>query len=334
MLPRHQEGKTVPDTVTLQDVKSAHALVQKHLVRTPLVYSPEFSEAVGSEVYLKLESFQHTHAFKVRGALNKVASLSRAERERGVIAASSGNHAAGVAFAAALLGVQATVVMPTRAPAPKIELAKHYGAQVLLHGETYDDALAHARTLAAEQGKALVPSFDDLKVIAGQGTIALEVLDDLPDVDLFVAPIGGGGLVSGLTVTLSELGHPARVIGVEAEGAPKMLESMRARQRIKLPRIQTIADGIAVQEPGRLNFEFVQRFENQILIVTDAQIFEAMARMLLDVRVVVEPAAAAPVAALLFDERLQNLGQTVCCVITGSNISQDLLKQVVQGKLW
>jgi len=323
----------VPDTVTLQDVKSAHALVQKYLVKTPLVYSPEFSEATGSNVHLKLETFQRTHAFKARGALNKVSSLSPAERDRGVIAASSGNHALGVAFASALLGVRATVVMPTRAPAIKIELAKHYGAQVLLHGETYDDALAYARTLAIEQGKALLPSFDDLKVIAGQGTIALEVLDDLPDVDLFVAPIGGGGLVSGLTVTLSELGHPARVIGVEAEGAPKMLESMRAGQRLKLPHIQTIADGIAVQEPGKLNFEFVQRFGNEILTVDDAQIFEAMSRMLHDVRVVVEPAAAAPVAALLFDESLQNLGQTICCVITGGNISQELLKQVVQGQL-
>ena len=322
----------MPDTITLQDVEAANALVQKHLSRTPLVYSPEFSQAAGSDIYFKLESFQRTHAFKARGALNKVSSLSQSERDKGVIAASSGNHALGVAFSSALLGVEATVVMPTRAPAPKIELAKRYGAQVLLHGQTYDDALAHARTLAAEQGKALLPSFDDLKVIAGQGTIALEVLEDLPDVELFIAPIGGGGLVAGLSVALAELRHPARVIGIEAEGSPNMLESVRAGKLVKLAHIQTIADGIAVQQPGKLNFEFVRRFGNEILTVSDAQIFEAMGRMLFDVRAVVEPAAAAAPAALLFAESLQDLGQTICCVITGGNISPQLLQQVAQGE--
>lgn len=322
----------MPDTVALEDVKSAHTIVQKHLLRTPLVYSPEFSEAVGSEIYFKLESFQRTHAFKARGALNKVSSLSQNQRDRGVMAASSGNHALGVAFSSALLGVEATVVMPTRAPVPKIELAKHYGAKVLLYGDTYDDALAHAQTLAEEQGKELLPSFDDLKVVAGQGTVALEVLDVLPDVDLFLAPIGGGGLISGLSVTLDGLDNDAQVIGVEAEGSPNMLESVRAGRRTKLPHIQTIADGIAVQQPGQLNFEFVQRYENTILTVNDDQIFEGMVRMLYDMRVVVEPAAAAPVAAVLFDESLHNLGKIICCVITGGNISPELLQQVVAGK--
>jgi threonine dehydratase len=322
----------VPDQITLDDVNTALALVQKHLITTPLVYSPEFSEAVGGEVYFKLESFQRTHAFKARGALNKVSSLSQTQRNRGVIAASSGNHALGVAFSSALLGVEATVVMPTRAPAPKIELAKRYGAEVLLHGDTYDDALARAQTLAEEQGKELLPSFDDLKVIAGQGTIALEVLDVLPDADLFLVPIGGGGLISGLSVALDGLGNDAEVIGVEAEGSPNMLESVRAGRRTKLPHIQTIADGIAVQQPGQLNFEYVQRYENTILTVDDDQIFEGMVRMLFDVRVVVEPAAAAPVAALLFDESLHNLGKIICCVITGGNISPELLQKVVAGK--
>ena len=322
----------MPNTITIQDVESARLLVQKHLVTTPLVHSPEFSEAVGSDVYFKLESFQLTHAFKARGALYKVSSLTQAEKEKGVIAASSGNHALGVAFSSALLGIEATVVMPTGAPATKIEQARRYGAEVLLHGETYDDALAHAQTLAREHGKALLSSFDDPKVIAGQGTIALEVLDSLPDVDVFVAPIGGGGLVSGLVFTLHELQHPARVIGVEAAGAPKMLESLRAGERIKLPRIETIADGIAVQQPGALNFDFVRRYVKEILTVTDAQIYEAMGRMLYDVRVVVEPAAAAPVAALLFDETLHNLDQTICCIITGGNISHTLLQRVAEGR--
>ena len=322
----------MPAIITLQDVERARSLVRKHLVTTPLVHSPEFSEACGSAIYFKLESFQHTHAFKVRGALNKVASLSMAECQRGVIAASSGNHALGVAYASRLLGVEATVVMPTSAPPTKIELAKGYGAKVVLHGQTYDDAFAHAQELAAGQGKALAPSFDDLKVIAGQGTIVLEVLEALPDVDILLAPIGGGGLVSGLAFTLAELGHPARVVGVEAEGAPKMLESIRAGKRIKLSHVETIADGIAIQQPGELNFDFVRRYVKDILTVSDEHIYQALARMLFDMKVVVEPAAAAPVAALLFDESLRNLRKTICCVITGGNISRALLQRVAQGQ--
>jgi threonine dehydratase len=323
----------MPEEITIKDIEAARGVVQKHLLVTPLVYSPEFSKATGNHVYFKLEGFQHTHAFKARGALNKVASLSKAEQKRGVIAASSGNHALGVAFSSALLNIEATVVMPIRAPAIKIDQARRYGAQVLLHGETYDEALERARLLSAEMGKVLLPSFDDPKVIAGQGTIALEVLDLLPDVDLFIGPIGGGGLVSGLAIALSGLKHKARVIGVEAEGSPSMLESVKAGERLKLPHIKTIADGIAVQQPGKLNFDIVRRMVKEILIVDDEQIFEGMVRMLWDLRVVAEPAAAAAPAALLFNESLHNLGQTVCCIITGSNISPALLQQVVQGRL-
>ena len=322
----------MPDLITLRDVESALSLVRKYLVTTPLVHSPEFSDACGSSIYFKLECFQRTHAFKARGALNKVSHLSTAERQRGVIAASSGNHALGVAYSAKLLDVEATVVMPTSAPSIKIELAKSFGANVLLHGKTYDDAFTHAQELAAQQGKVLLPSFDDLQVIAGQGTIALEVLEVLPKTDIFLAPIGGGGLVSGLAVTLAELEHPARVIGVEAEGAPKMLASLRAGKRTKLPCIETFADGIAVQQPGELNFDIVRRHVKDILTVSDGQICEAMARMLYDMRVVIEPAAAAPVAALLFNESLRNLGKTICCVITGGNVSKALLQRVVQGE--
>ena len=316
--------------ITLQDIQAARGLVQKHLLRTPLVYSPEFSAASGNQVYFKLECFQRTHAFKARGALNKVASLSQEEKERGVIAASSGNHALGVAYASRLLGIQASVVMPVRAPATKVEQAKAFGATVILHGETYDDALAHARLLAQEGGKVILPSFDDLKVIAGQGTIALEVLEDLPDVALFLGPIGGGGLVSGLSVALDELKHPARVVGVEAEGAPCMLASLQAGERLKLPKIKTIADGIAVQQPGVLNFDFVRRYGVEVLTVSDDQIFMGMVRMLGEMRLAVEPAAAAAPAALLFDDRLIGKGLNVCCIISGGNISQAMLEQVVK----
>lgn len=318
------------ETITIEDVESARTLVKQYLITTPLVYSPEFSEATGNQVYFKLENFQKTHAFKARGALNRISCLSKAERSRGVIAASSGNHALGVAFSSALLGIDATVVMPTRAPTTKIDQARRYGAKVLLHGETYDDALDQARILSMETGKVLLSSFDDLKIITGQGTIALEVIDVLPDVDMFIGPIGGGGLISGLLVTLFELQHPAWVVGVQAEGAPSMLESVRAGRRVKLAHVETIADGISVQQPGELNFGFVQRYLKNIVTVDDQQIFEGMVRMLWDMHVIVEPAAAAAPAALLFKDELKNLGKTVCCIITGGNISKALLQQVVQ----
>ena len=321
----------MPESIDLRQIEEASGLVKKFLVKTPLVYSPEFSQASGNEVYFKLESFQRTHAFKARGALNQVAGLSEAERERGVIAASSGNHALGVAYASALLGIKAKVVMPLLAPLTKVDLARQYGAQVILHGETYDDALTYARQLAEESGMAVLPSFDDLKVIAGQGTIAVEVLEALPDVDLLLAPIGGGGLVSGLAIALDEIRHPAELVGVEAEGAPSMLASLQAGERVKLPQIKTIADGIAVQEPGRLTFEFVRRYAPEVITVSEEHIFEGMVRMLWDMRVVVEPAAAAAPAALLLHEGLREKGLKVCCIISGGNISQALLEQVVSG---
>jgi threonine dehydratase len=316
------------EQLSIQDVENAYTLIRKNLIKTPLVFSPEFSEATGNEIYFKLENFQITHAFKSRGAINKVNSLTDFERKRGVIAASSGNHALGVAYASSLLDIQAYVVMPSRAPKSKIDLAKKYGAKVLLHGETYDDALDKARSLAEEQGKTLLPSFDDLMVIAGQGTIVLEVLDENPDWDYFIGPIGGGGLVSGLGFTLHELGHCAQIIGVEAFGCSSMLESIKKGKRIKLAHIDTIADGIAVQQPGKINFGFVQRYVKDIFTVTEEQIFDGMVRMLKDVQVVIEPAAAAAPASLLFHNQLHGLGKKICCIVSGGNISSALFKQV------
>lgn len=319
----------MPETTTIENIEAAVDLAKKYLIKTPLVYSPEFSEATGNDVYFKLESLQRTHAFKARGALNRVASLSSRQREHGVIAASSGNHALGVAYASSVMGGRATVVMPVGAPATKVDLAKRYGARVILHGHTYDDALAHATRLAREQKMALLPSFDDDKVIAGQGTIALEVIDELPDVGLFVVPIGGGGLISGLAVALDSVDHPAKLVGVEAEGAASMLLSLRAGERVKIAEIETIADGIAVQQPGRRNLALVQHYAPDVITVSDDQILDGMARMLRDMRIVVEPAAAAAPAALLFHKALQNRDLRVCCVVSGANISQEVLERTI-----
>jgi len=206
-----------------------------------------------------LENFQHTHAFKVRGALNKVFNLTEPERGRGVIAASSVNHALGVAYSSAMIGLELTVVMPRLASEIKINLAKKYGARVILHGNTYDDAYIHARDIASEFGKILMPSFDDLKIITGQSMIAMEVLDDLQYVNLFLVPIGGGGLVLGTLIALSLLDYNATTVGVVAVCAASMLESIRAGRKVNLSHIETIADGIAVQELGSLNYDIINR---------------------------------------------------------------------------
>lgn len=319
------------DNITLQEIESAQKLVHQYLIKTPLIYNHELSEATGNKIFLKLENFQYTHSFKVRGSLNKVFNLSQSERECGVIAASSGNHALGVAYSSRLFGLETTVIMPSRAPQAKINLAKKYGAKVVLHGDTYDDALIEAQKIANDCGKVLLPSFNDLKIIAGQSTIALEVLENLPDVQYFLAPIGGGGLASGLLTALNLVGHNASVIGIEAEGAASMLESIRGHKRVKLPRIETIADGIAVQEPGAITYEIVKAHIKDIITVTDNQILDAMRCLLLDVGIVVEPAAAASVAALLFSNLFHNLGKTICCVITGGNVSRSLFQKVVAG---
>jgi threonine dehydratase len=318
------------ETATIEHIEAARELVRRHLVETPLVHNREFSEASGNEVFFKLENLQRTHAFKARGALNKVAALTAAERERGVIAASSGNHALGVAYASSLLGGTAVVVMPEAAPPTKVGLAQRYGAKVILHGRTYDDALDHARRLADTRAMTLLPSFDDAKVIAGQATITLEVLEALPDVELILVPIGGGGLISGAALALGEVGHQAALVGVEAEGAACMLASLQAGERVKLPHIETVADGIAVQQPGELNFEVVRRCGPEVVTVDDDQILAAMARLLWDVGIVVEPAAAAAPAALLFHERLRQRGLKVCCVVSGGNVSQALLETIVR----
>lgn len=318
--------------ITLREIEAAHHMVKSQLVETPLVYSPEFSSSTGNEVFFKLENFQITRSFKARGALNKISSLSATERARGVVAASSGNHALGVAFACTLQGIEACVVMPHNAPEPKIKKAHTYGADVLLHGESYDDALAHAHILAAEHGYTLLPSFDDPRIVAGQGTIALEVLDRLPQLDLIVAPIGGGGLVSGLALALAYLDHPARVMGVEAASAACMTASLHTGRPTRLPQARTIADGIAVQQPGALNFEIVRRHVSEIHLVEDLAIFESMRLMVDTLGLIAEPAAAAAPAALLHNPALHGKKLTICVVITGGNIASQLFRQVANAE--
>ena len=328
-------ARTVSDSdlaklpVTLEHVTQAASRIREHIVETPIVHSTELSETTGNEVFLKLENFQVTHSFKARGALNRILTVSARERDKGVIAASSGNHGLGIAYASSLLGVSAIIVVPIGAPDKKLDQIRRFEAEVVRHGDTYDEALIEARRLARETGRTPLPSFDDGMIIAGQGTIGLEILEDLPAVDMVIVPVGGGGLIAGLAVAFCGSGHSASLIGVQAEGAASMHASLDAGERLKLPQIGTIADGIAVQQPGKLTFQIVSSLVSAVVAISDVQIHAAMRTLLWKVGVVAEPAAAAPVAALLARDRFQGRGKTICCVITGGNISDEMLTQLI-----
>jgi len=309
---------------TLEDVRRADAVIRPEALHTPLVYSERLSDRLHAEVYLKLEGFQRTGAFKFRGALNAVRQLGR-DLERGLVTASSGNHALGMALAARLAGVPATVVMPTTAPAAKQARARAYGARVILHGTVYDHAYAHALALAREQDLAFIPSFDHPLIIAGQGTIALEVLATASGLDLLVVPVGGGGLLAGTLVAAA----PVEVVGVQAEGADSMVRSLAAGSLTSLESAHTVADGIATLRPGGLTFAIASRARVRVVTVGDGAIVEAMAA-LLATGVVAEPAGAAAVAALL-EGRVPVAGRKLACVITGSNVGGELLATVARG---
>jgi len=281
-------------------------------------------------VWLKLENLQVTGAFKIRGCLNRVMSLTQEDRDRGLIAASSGNHALGLSLAGSLTGAAVTVVMPRSAPTVKVNGCRRLGAQVLLEGSTYDDAYAHGRKLALEGGLTYVESFDDPLIVAGQGTIALEIFEDLPDVDGLICPIGGGGLVSGLLAARAGGNWGGtRVIGVEAHLAPGMKESLAAGRAVTLPGAPTKADGIAVRKVGDLTFSIAKGHIDDVVVVTDSEMLEATGYLMTKHKVVAELAGAAPVAALLAGRiSLQGM-ERVVCVVTGGNIGSDTMIQAL-----
>lgn len=318
--------------VSLHDINQAQKRLQGFVHRTELTYSRTFSEIAGNEIYLKNENLQKTGSFKIRGALNKMATLSDQEKQRGVIASSAGNHAQGVALGATLYGISATVVMPAGAPLAKVAATRGYGAEVALYGTAYDDAYAKARQLQAETGAVFLHPFDDPEVIAGQGTIGVEILEDLPALDAVVVPVGGGGLISGLAVALKEMKPSVKVIGVEAAGAPCMLASMRAGRITTLNSVATIADGIAVKQPGELTFGLISKYVDEIVTVEDEEIANAILMLLERAKVVAEGAGAAPVAAIL-QHKLSFIGKKVAAVVSGANIDVNILARVLDRGL-
>jgi len=302
------------------DIEACAKRIAPYIIRTPLVEVEDLSTCLERKVYLKLESMQRTGAFKFRGAMNYMLSLSKEEADRGVITASSGNHGLGMSLAGKLLGIRCTVVMPVSAPQTKQERAKNYGANLILHGQDYDEAQAHAQSLAQREGFTYVPSFNHPRIIEGQGTVLAEILEDLPNVDMVIAPVGGGGMIGGLLLGKEEMrATKVQMIGVEPTGAASMQYSMDQGHLSTLPTMQTIADGVAVRTPGSLNFEIVQHYRPTLWQVDDEAILNARRRLFQKSRVISEAAGAVTVAALL-EKELPKEAKEIVCIISGSNL--------------
>jgi threonine dehydratase len=317
--------------ISLEQIRQAVDAVYEVAHRTPLLYSAALSERFGGEIYLKAESLQHTGSFKVRGAANRLAALTAAERARGVIAASAGNHAQGVAVAARRLGVKATVVMPERAALAKVQAARRYGAQVILHGEDFDDSIKFAKAMALEANIVFIPAFDDERVIAGQGTLGLEILEDCPGVETVIVPVGGGGLIAGVATAVKALRPQASVIGVQAAAAPATSLSFQAQKKCYQDAAPTIADGVAVGSPGDYTLPLLQRYLDACLTVDEEAIAQAIVLLIENAKLVVEGAGALAIAAMLTGAA-KPAGKTVA-VLSGGNIDINMLATIVQRGL-
>ena len=318
--------------VTLADVQAARARIGAAIYCSPCAYSETVSRMAGARVFFKLDNLQMTGSFKERGALNKLLLLSPDEHKNGVIAASAGNHGLAVAFHAQRLGIPATIVMPRFAPLIKVSWARRYGAEVILAGMDFDEALAEARRLQQERSSLFIPAFDDLAVIAGQGTLGLELLEQAPELDAVLVPVGGGGLIGGIALALKQSGFSGRVIGVQAERVSGMRAALEAGHPVPLPSATTIADGIAVRRVGELTLPLVQRHVDTIVTTSEAEIARAILLLLENEKTVVEGAAATPLAALL-NRPLGLKGQTVVLVLSGGNIDVNVIARVIEKGL-
>ena len=316
--------------LTLKEFKEARGVLSGVIRNTSLVYSPAFSKATGNQIYIKPENMQVTGAYKIRGAYYKISTLSDEEKARGLVTASAGNHAQGVAYAAPAAGVSATIVMPTTTPLVKVNNTKDYGAKVVLHGETFDDAAELAAKLSEEEGLTYVHPFNDPAIATGQGTISYEIFQDLPDVDVILVPIGGGGLATGVS-TLAKLLNPnVTVIGVEPSGAASMKASLDAGHVVTLDRVETIADGVAVKTPGDQIFPYIQKNIDDIITIPDDELVDAFLDMMEKHKMIVENAGLLPIAAL---SHLKCRGKNVVPVLSGGNMDVITVASLVQHGL-
>lgn len=320
-------------TVKISDIQDAQQILQNIIIPTPILADGKLSRELGAETHLKAECLQIGGSFKIRGAYNKIHRLTDEEKRRGVIAASAGNHAQGVALAARFHDVKATIVLPEFAPLTKIAATKNYGAEVVMHGKTFDEAFAHSKKLQEEHGFIYVHAFDDEKIIAGQGTIGLEIAQDLPQTSVIVVPIGGGGMISGIAIAAKNLLPNVRIVGVQAANCAPMKRSVEAGRQVEVKAIETIADGIAIKHPGEITLPIISELVDEIVEVTEEEIARAIFSCVQNNRLVVEGAGAAGLAALLAGKIELDSEDTVCAVLCGGNIDPNLLTRVLEQVL-
>jgi threonine dehydratase len=312
--------------LTRADFETARGIIAPKIYKTPMLTSRILSERTGFDVRLKAEIFQKTGSYKIRGPLNKFTHLTDEQKRRGVVCSSAGNHAQGVALAAKIHGIHAVVCMAENATPSKIAATRGYGAEVVLHGTIWDEANEKAKELVAERGLTYIHPFDDPQLVAGQGTLGLEVYEDFPEADVVVVPIGGGGLISGVSMAMKAMNPNVKIIGVESSGAPGMQKSVEAGRVVTLDRVDSIIDGLRVKRVGEYNREVVSRFVDDIVTLPDSDMFDAVVWVMAHCKLVVEGAAAAPVAALLHEKIAAPPGSKVVCVLSGGNVNLDQLK--------
>ena len=317
--------------LTLEKFEEAYNTVQKVVKPTPLIYSDYFSEASDNKIYFKPENLQVTGAYKIRGAYYKISTLSEEDRNKGLITASAGNHAQGVAFAAKAYGVKATIVMPTTTPLIKVNRTKSYGAEVILYGDVYDESCQYALELAEDKGYTFIHPFDDEDVACGQGSIAMEIIKELPTVDYIMVPIGGGGLATGVSTLAKMLNPNIKVIGVEPAGAACMKESLKNGKVTTLPSVDTIADGTAVKTPGSKIFPYIQKNIDEIITVEDSELVVAFLDMMENHKLLVENSGLLTAAAC---KHLNVKDKKVVCILSGGNMDVITLASVVQHGLF
>ena len=304
--------------------------LSKVLLETHLIYSPIFSKESGNKVFIKPENLQKTGSFKIRGAYNKISNLTDAEKKRGVIASSAGNHAQGVAYGAKESGIKAVIVMPKSTPLIKVESTKQYGAEVILHGDVYDDAYKKAKELEEKEGYVFVHPFNDEDVLDGQGTITLEILEELPETDIILVPIGGGGLISGIACAAKILKPEIKIIGVEPEGAASAYEAIKENKVVELKEANTIADGTAVKKIGDLNFEYIKKYVDEIITVSDYELMEAFLLLVEKHKIIAENSGILSVAAT---KKIKEKNKKVVSVISGGNIDVLMISSMINKGL-
>jgi threonine dehydratase len=322
-------GKKI-SVIDLENIKEAQKILsQSNIRKIDIIRSNTFSDICGNNVYLKLECLQKTGSFKVRGAITKINSLAEDLKRNGVIAASAGNHAQGVAYASSRGKIPCTIVMPQNASPAKISATKSYGAKVILYGKDYDESSSFIKEIAERENKTIIPAFEDPYVIAGQGTIGLEIIQDLKQIDEIYIPVGGGGLIAGIALVFKSLKPDVKIIGVESTAFPTMKKSLQENKITKLQTGYTIADGISVKTPGNLTFEMVKKYVDEIVLIDDLSIVKTMFLLMERSKIVAEPAGAASLAYLITDEKCKSRNKNIVSIISGGNVDMYLLGQVV-----